>query len=129
MAKQHGHGGMIRIGAALVGHLQSWNLDEQAQVTEGTSMGEAWADNAATVKRWSGSAEVYFDPADAGQNACQVGNVIQLQLYPGGDAPGAEYAQGQAVITGIPVSGTKDGWVAKTVNFAGKGPLIRAAVT
>ena len=69
MAKIHGHGGVLKVGAVDIGHLQGWNLDVQANVTEGSSMGDQWADNEATVKKWSGSAEVYFDPTDAGLNA------------------------------------------------------------
>ena len=74
MAKIHGHGGVLKVGGVDVGHLQGWNLDVQANVTEGYSMGDGWSDNEATVKKWSGSAEVYFDPADAGQNALVVLN-------------------------------------------------------
>ena len=50
MAKIHGHGGVLKVGGVDVGHLQGWNLDVQANVTEGYSMGNGWADNEATVK-------------------------------------------------------------------------------
>ena len=129
MAKIHGHGGVLKVGGVDVGHLQGWNLDVQANVTEGSSMGDQWADNEATIKKWSGSAEVYFDPADAGQNALDLGDVAALSFYPGGDAIGASYRSGTAVVTGIPLSGSKDGWVAMTVNFAGKGPLTVSTVS
>lgn len=128
MAKIHGHGGVLKIGTDDLGHLQGWNLDVQANVTEGYSMGDGWADNEATVKKWSGSAEVYYDPADAAQIAADVGDEVSLAFYPGGDGSGASYRSGQAVVTGVPLSGTKDGWVALTINFAGKGPLTTATV-
>ena len=45
MAKIHGHGGVLKVGAVDIGHLQGWNLDVQANVTEGYSMGDGWSDN------------------------------------------------------------------------------------
>jgi len=126
MAKKHGQTGSMTFGGEVVGHLQSWNLDVQAAILEGYSMGEGWADNETGIKRWTGSCEVYFDAADAGQISAAVGEVVAIQLYPGGDETGEEYFSGSAIITGVPVSGTKDGWVTKTINFGGKGPLATA---
>lgn len=128
MAKIHGQTGAMTFGGEVVGHLQGWNLDVQAAVLEGYSMGDGWADNETGIKRWTGSCEVYFDPADAGQIEATAGAVVAVQLYPGGDAPGQSYHSGNAIITGVPLSGTKDGWVALTINFAGKGPLATAKV-
>lgn len=119
----------MTFGGEVVGHLQGWNLDEQAAVLNGHSMRDEWSDNETGVKSWSGSCEVYFDAADAGQIAAGVGETVEIQLYPGGDGPGEEYRSGTAVITGIPTSGTKDGWVTKTINFAGKGPLLSATAS
>lgn len=116
----------MTFGGEVVGHLQGWNLDVQAAVLEGYSMGDGWADNETGIKRWTGSCEVYFDEADAGQIAAEVGEVVAIQLYPGGNTPGQPYFSGNAIITGVPLSGTKDGWVAKTINFGGKGPLAEA---
>jgi len=132
MARIHGHGGVIKVGGTSgdpVGDLQSWNLDPQVNVTEGYGMGDAWTHNEATVKKWSGSAEAYFDPDDAGQIALDVGDVVDLVFYPGGDASGQPYRSGQAVITGTPISANKDGWVSITFNFAGKGALTIGTVT
>lgn len=126
MAKIHGQGGSMTFAGEAVAHLQGWNLDVQAAVLEGYSMGDEWADNETGIKRWTGSCEVYFDAADAGQVAADVGEVVAIQLYPGGAATGQPYYSGNAIITGVPLSGTKDGWVSKTINFAGKGPLAEA---
>jgi hypothetical protein len=129
MAKIHGHGGVIKVDdTESVGQLQSWNLDPQAAVTEGYSMGDDWATNQATVKKWSGSAEAYFDPADAGQLSLDVGDVVDLHFYPGGTAAGQPYRSGEAVISGTPITANKDGWVSITFNFTGNGPLTTGSV-
>ena len=129
MAKHHGQTGSMTFGGEIVGHLQGWNLDVQAAVLEGYSMGDGWADNETGIKRWSGSCEVYYDPADAGQIEAGVGDIVAIQLYPGSNTAGNTYFSGNAIITGVPTSGTKDGWVTMTINFGGKGPLTSAAVT
>lgn len=129
MAKHHGQLGQLTIAGEIVGHLQSWNIDEQAAVLEGYSMGDSWADNETGIKRWSGSCEAYFDPADAGQIEARPGDIVALNLYPGGETTGLPYMSGNAIVTGNPKSGTKDGWVTLTINFAGKGALTQATVT
>ncbi|MBJ2152638.1 hypothetical protein [Paracoccus sp. IB05] len=126
MAIIHGKDGIVKIGAADFGHVQSWNLDVTADVAEAYSMGEDWKDAGVGVKGWSGSLECYFDPADGTQDDIEVGTVVALNLYPGGDDTGAAYYSGNAVVSGIPLSGAKDGWVAITFNFTGKGALAKA---
>lgn len=129
MAKIHGHGGIIKIADTdSIGHLQGWNLDPQAVTTEGYSMGDTWASNAATVKKWSGSCECYFDPADAGQIQLDPGDRVELHFYPGGDSSGDTFRSGFAVISGTPISATKDGWVSVTFNFVGDGALSSGTV-
>ncbi len=127
MSKEHGFDGAIRVGGPsgdLIGQLQSWNLDQKAETTKGSAMGQDWKDTKGHVKEWSGSAEAYFDPEDAGQNTLSLGDVVALDLYPGGNASGKRSYSGNAVVTGIPLSGSKDSWVAITFNFEGDGALI-----
>ena len=78
------------------------------------------------VKGWSGSVECYYDPADTVQSGLEVGDVVALNLYPGGDGAGARYFSGNAVVSAVPLSGAKDGWVSVTFNFTGKGALASA---
>lgn len=126
MAIIHGKDGIVKIGVTDFAHVQSWNLDVTADVTEAYSMGEEWKDAGVGVKGWSGSLECYYDPANATQDDIEVGTVVALNLYPGGDDTGASYYSGSAVVSGIPLSGAKDGWVAITFNFTGKGALAKA---
>jgi hypothetical protein len=129
MAKTHGFGGVIKVDdTSAVGELQSWNLDQQAVATEGYSMGDAWASNEGSVKKWSGSAEAYFDPADAGQTSLEAGDTVALHFYPGGEASGQPTRSGNVLITGNPISANKDGWVSVTFNFVGDGPLTSGTV-
>jgi len=130
MAKVHGKGGIIKVADTdAVGNLQSWNLDVQGDTLEGYSMGDDWKDNEIGAKFWSGSAEAYLDPADAGQISLDVGDVIALHFYPGGDGSGDTYRSGTALINGTPISASKDGWVSITFNFVGKSALVTGTVS
>lgn len=130
MAKTHGFDGILKIAdTTAVGELQSWNVDVQAMTTAGYSMGQAWEDNEATVKKWSGSAEAYFDAGDAGQLLLSPGDRVELHFYPGGDQSGDVYRSGFAIVSGAPISGSKDGFVTVTFNFVGDGPLSNGTVT
>lgn len=132
MPKYHGQYGIVKVGdgtaSDAVAHVQSWNLDVQAQTLEGYSMGESWADSEVGIKKWSGSLECYYDPTDAGQISLEVGSIVTLSLYPGGEETGKPYREGQAIVTGVPESAQKDGWVMTTFNFGGKGALTISTV-
>lgn len=130
MAKIHGFGGVLKIADTdPVGELQGWNLDPQANTSSAWAMGQEWEDTKATVKKWSGSAEAYFDPSDAGQIQLEPGDRVQLHFYPDGDSAGKHYRSGYAVISGTPISASKDGWVSITFNFVGDGALTSGTAT
>lgn len=129
MATKKGKDGVVRLGTprtALL-HVQSWNLDVSTDAVETWSMGDEWTDNFGTVKKFSGSIECYLDDADAA--APGVGAEIAFDLYPGGTTTGSGYYSGNALVTGTPISGAKDGVPTITFNFAGKGALAEATAT
>jgi hypothetical protein len=129
MAFLKGKDGIVRVGANDVMHVQSWNLDPQAEVVQGWGMGDEWKTSFTGVKSYSGSFEVYDDPADPAQIALVLGAEITVEFYPGGDALGSAYFQGSVVITGTPRSGSKDGIPTLTYNFTGSGALVPLTVT
>lgn len=128
MAKIHGQHGVVHGGGVAVAHVQSYNVDIQAAALEGYSMGEIWADAETGIKKWSGSLECYYDPADAGQINLEAGSEVTVDFYPSGDGSGASYRTGTAIVTGEPWSASKDGWVMTTFNFMGKGALTTTTV-
>lgn len=127
MAIQKGKDGVIRFGSgtgAKLLHVQSWNIDVSTDTNETWSMGDEWTDNEGTVKKFSGSVECYLDFADAARPG--VGEVVEFDLYPGGEATGSGYFSGRALITGTPFSGAKDGTPIVSLNFVNKGGLTEA---
>ncbi len=122
-----GKDGVVKFDAGAIGHVQSWNLDTTAEVLTGWGMGDDWQKARGSIKSWTGSVEVYLDPTDAA--APDLGDTVTLDLFPGGEASGATYYTGQAVITGTPRTGSKDGIPTLTFNFTGSGPLGSMTVT
>lgn len=130
MAFLKGIDGIVKVGTATptsaVLNIQSWNIDETADVVGGWGMGDTYSTKFTTIINWSGSMECYIDPTDTAAAELVIGETIQLELYPGGDATGAPYYSGEAIVSGAPKQGAKDGIPNITFNFEGRGALTGA---
>lgn len=122
-----GRDGVVKVGTAALGHVQNWNVDVSADEVRGWGMGDEWDSGFTTVKRWSGSVEVYLDATDE-SDTLAVGDEVSLDFYPGGESTGNTYLSGTAAILSLASSGAKDGIPMLTVNFSGKGALSKTTV-
>jgi len=125
-----GKDGVVKAGTPLAafGAVQNWNIDEQADVVAGWGMGDAAESAFTTVKRYSGSVEVYLNPADESDDLA-VGDEVALELYPGGETSGSGYFSGDVLITGLARSSAKDGIPALNINFRNaSGVLTKGTV-
>jgi len=126
MADYHGYDGIVKVGGSAVGSVQRWNVDQRAETTQGYGMGDAWMATRATVKSFEGSMEFYYDPTETAGANIVPGDTLSVELFPGGEATGNAFFSGSVVVTGVPLSVPKDGWVTKTVNFQGDGALTES---
>lgn len=118
------------VGTALaVGELRSFEIETKSASTEATRMGQDWEVHVPTIKSWSGSAEVWWDHADTGQDALVVGAVVHLNMFPAGNgAPVTDvYLHGDAIIESVSQKQSHDGLVERSVTFKGTGNLVEAA--
>ncbi|MBT8169875.1 hypothetical protein [Falsiruegeria litorea] len=106
-----------------LGSVQNWNIDEQADTVAGWGMGDTSETAFTTISRFTGSAEVYLDFADASDDV-SVGDVLPLELYPGGETTGSGYFSGTILVTGISRSGAKDGIPSATINFRNSSGVL-----
>lgn len=122
-----GKDGVVYFGTpkAKMGHVQSWNLDEQSDTVSGWGMGDSYESTFTTIKRWTGSCEVYLDFAD-NSSTLGIGDEIALELYPGGETTGSGYYSGNVIIAGLNRSGAKDGIPSLVINFMNQGALSEA---
>lgn len=111
-----------------LGAVQNWNVDEQSDTVSGWGMGDEYENTFTTIKRWSGSVEVYLDFADASDDIA-IGDELPVELYPGGETSGSGYFSGDVIVTGLSRGGAKDGIPSLNINFRNQGALVKGTAT
>ena len=126
MATVIGRNGVIKVGGVAVAEVRSFSIEETADTVESTTMEDTSREFKVTLTSFSGTADVYWDPDDAGQSAITIGaESVSIQVYPEGDAAvtGDVSYSGNVHITGISRSASFDGMVEASISFQGTGPL------
>lgn len=125
-----GKDGVVYFGdpKARLGAVQNWNVDEQSDTVSGWGMGDEYENTFTTIKRWSGSCEVYLDFADASDDI-SIGDEIPVELYPGGETTGSGYFSGDVIVTGLSRGSSKDGIPNLNINFRNQGALVKGTAT
>ncbi len=130
MATHAGSEGKVFIGTSQVAEVKSWSLEVTSDTVDASIIGTQWRKNQATIKSWSGSFDGFWDETDTtGQGALVVGATVTLNLYPEGNATGATFWTGDAIVTSIAYSGSFDGIVEATFSFTGSGALDEDTVS
>lgn len=127
MTTHLGNDGVVNIGASVFGETRDWSIEETAGTVEDSQMGDAAETHKSLKTRWTGSANAWWDEADAGQSALAVGGEVTLTVFPRGDTSGFRQMTGTAIVTGITESGEKDGLVEAAFTFQGSGALTKQA--
>ena len=131
-----------------IGQIASWRLQAGPDTEEVTEFSDEWAEFCATVKRWSGSAEGYFSPADgAAPNHTEIMGMLitgmTSSLEGSGDQEGQltgqffidDNAGGGAklclfgnIIPSFEITGSVQGIFLVSFTFQGSGALTYTAV-
>ena len=124
MATHTGSEGTVKVGANAIAEIRSYSIEQTADTTEDTTMGDAWRTHKTTLKAWSGTVDVFWDETDTqGQVALVVGAEVTANFYPEGSTTGDSYMTGTAIVTGKTVSASFDGMVESTITLQGTGTL------
>jgi predicted secreted protein len=124
MATHTGSEGTVKVGANAIAEIRSYSIEQTADTTEDTTMGDAWRTHKTTLKAWSGTVDVYWDETDTtGQGALVVGAEVTANFYPEGSTTGDTYLTGTAIVTGKTVSASFDGMIESTITLQGTGAL------
>jgi hypothetical protein len=130
MATFAGSGGIIKIGSNAVAEVRSYSIDETMDTLEDTAMGDTSRTYKASLKTFSGSADVFFDDTDTtGQGALTVGSTGTLSILMEGDTSGDHNLSGSILVTGRTITGSFDGLVEASITFQGTGALTEATVS
>jgi len=131
MATHTGSEGTVKVGANTIAEIRSYSVEETADTTEDTTMGDSYRTHKTTLKSWSGTVDVFWDEMDTnGQVAMTVGSQVTVSFYPEGATAGQseKYLTGDAIITGKTVSASFDGMVESTITLQGTGALTTATL-
>lgn len=128
MACYKGKDGVVKIAGVSVGQVMNFSLEETVDTVECTHMGDDARDYEATFTTWTASAEVRWDPDDAGQEDIVVGATVTLNLYPEGDTVGDTEWTGSAIVTNISETVDMEELISASFEFQGKGALTRGTV-
>ena len=130
MATHTGSEGTVKVGTTnSILEIRSYSVEETADTTEDTSMGDSYRTHKTTLKSWSGTVDVFWDELDTtGQGALTVGSEVTVRFMPEGSTTGDVYFTGSAIVTGKTVSASFDGMVESTITLQGTGALTSAAV-
>ena len=129
MATHTGSEGTVKVGANAIAEIRSYSIEETADTTEDTTMGDSYRTHKTTLKSWSGTVDVFWDETDTtGQGALTVGSEVTANFYPEGSTSGDSYMTGTAIVTGKTVSASFDGMVESTITLQGTGSLSRTTV-
>jgi hypothetical protein len=128
MSVHHGKDGEVEVGGQKVGKLTNWTLVTEIATADITAAGEDWESHVTGHRKWSGTIDVRFDDADAGQAALDVGEVT-LKLYEEGDVVDATEYSGTATITQKSGTVGHTDVVAHSFTFMGNGALASATVS
>lgn len=128
MATHKGKEGVVKIGTQIVGELRSFEVTETANEVDTSTMGTDWTGVDSTQSSWKASANMFFDPDDAGQALMVIGAKVSLEFYPQGDTSGLVLQTGSALITSISRPQAHDNIIERNFELTGDGALTTTVV-
>ena len=136
MATIVGNDGSISISSVGLLNVRNFTCDITADTIETSTMGTDTRTYVRGLAGWSGSADVYVDPANLTGGASAISKLITTGGTVGDaavafrgnlSASGANNLQGSVIITGFSVKSSMDGLVEGTVSFQGSGAITFSA--
>lgn len=130
-----GNAGAIKINGAAVAEVRSYSIEMTADTIEQTVMGDSTRQYVKGLSSFSGTADVYWDPAHFtgtnnidGEIFAAVGDSgTSIAVYPEGDVGLTDkIMSGDIIVTGYTINGSFDGMIEASISFQGTGALTYA---
>ena len=129
MATHNSSEGIIKIGSDTLGELRSYSISQTSGTIETTTLSDAAKTYTAGQTSFSGSAEAYWDEADAAQTSITVGSSLTISFYVEGASSADKFYTGTVLVTEVGVSAATDGIVETSFSFTGTGALALSTVS
>lgn len=124
MANHTGVEGVVKVGAATIAEVRSFNINTSADTIEDTTLTDTAKTFQAGLTSWTAEVTAFWDETDTtGQGALTSGSSVTLNLYPEGASTGDKYWTGSAIVTAFNVSVPTGGMIEATFSAQGSGAL------
>lgn len=122
-----GRNSLIKINDVAILQNRGWSMDRTGDTVEDSVIGKTARTYKPTMNSASGSIDLYYDPED---DAALIGTgvVVDIELYPDGEAEGDVEYSFSAITTGKSVSTTFDGMIEGSMSFQVSGPITEGTV-
>lgn len=129
MATITGNDGAVVVGSTTIAAVRNFSVEQTADTIETTVMGTDVRTYKKGLSSFSGSADIYFDPAEydgaeaaLSPTAGAVGDgTVAVKFYLDQDAVNDLVFTGNVIITGYTVNSSMDGMVEASISFQGSG--------
>ena len=111
---------------AVITELKGWSVEETADTVETTVMGNSSKTFVTTLKSWTGTCELNYEPGNAVQIDMLNGETVDVEFYPKGVANSTKFA-GTALVATHSRSGSMADLVGSTISLTGTGALTVVA--
>ena len=123
MATYKGKEGAISANDDFVAEVRNFDLTVTSNEVDTSTMGSNWTGVDSTQLSWKGSAEIFWDPDDTGQQNLKVGDKVAIKFYPQGDITGRPLESGSALVTSAARTQAYDNIISQSFEFTGDGAL------
>lgn len=128
MPRITGKNGIIKFTDVAVTMVRDWSLDETGDTVEDTVIGDDSRTFKPTINSATGSLNLYYDEEDLAAEGVSVGDEVEAELYPDGEAEGSTVFEFSIIITSVGQSASFDGMTEKTIAFQVTGPVTKDTV-
>jgi len=111
---------------ASVSQLKSWEISEEAEAIESTTMSDTSKTFVTGIKGWTASCEVLYDLSNAVQADLVVGESVDIKIWPNTVSQAESFA-GTGIVTSTSQSGAIGDIVTSSVTVQGTGALTTVA--
>jgi hypothetical protein len=121
--------GVIKVGTVAVAEVTGFSIEYNSDTVESTVIGDSARTYLPTLKSFTASLDVQWDPASASnQDDLVVGTEVTFQVYPEGTASGDTFYTGSGIVTGRSVSSATGEMVTASFSVQGTGDLTTDTV-
>ena len=132
MAILTGNDGAITVNSQAVACVRSFSVEMTADTIENTCMGNDTRRYVKGLSAFSGTADIYFDPAEFDSaettfnptaSATVGASPVAVKFYIDQDATNDIVFSGNVIVTGYTVNSSMDGMVEASISFQGSGDV------